>query len=59
LTLEGYQPRPWETVEDGILYGPGYAVDIEPGDILSFVSPGYIRQHRLREDEALADTEEE
>jgi hypothetical protein len=40
----GYTPREWERVVDGVLEGPGYAVDLETGDLLWFVSPGLMRQ---------------
>ena len=37
-----YEPKPWERVEDGILHGPGYAVDLEDDEILLFVSPSLM-----------------
>ena len=43
-----YEPRPWERVEDGILYGPGYVVDLETDDVLFFVSPSAMRSGRSR-----------
>lgn len=39
-----YQPKPWERVEGGILYGPGYAYDLENDDLLFFQAPSSMRK---------------
>lgn len=34
-----YKLHEWERVEGGVLFGPGFAFDLENDDILWFVSP--------------------
>jgi hypothetical protein len=41
---DAVEPKPWEKVENGILYRPGYAVDLEEEELLFFVSPGVMRR---------------
>jgi hypothetical protein len=51
-TLGGaYRLKSWERVVDGVLKGPGYAIDLETDDILLFVSPRWMNVNRSRKEE--------
>ena len=54
----GYTPREWERVVDGVLEGPGYAFDLETGDLLCFVSPGLMLRLAQRPPREGTDCEE-
>ena len=47
---------PWERVVDGVLEGPGYAVDLATDDLLYFASPSSMR--RAKRDEPASGSEE-
>jgi hypothetical protein len=39
-----HRPAPWEQVEDGVLIGPGQAIDLSNDDLLAFVSPARLHE---------------
>ena len=48
----GYRPEPWERVEHGVVYGPGYVYDLVNDDLLFFVAPSRMRRTRSDEEDA-------
>jgi hypothetical protein len=43
--------KSWERVVNGVLEGPGYAIDLKTDDILLFVSPRWMNANRSRNEE--------
>jgi hypothetical protein len=48
---DAYSLKSWERVVDGVLDGPGYAIDLKTDDILFFVSPRWMNANRSRNEE--------